>query len=146
MNNFMDGSRQDGIDLFLGNYVVGGSPLFISPFAAMPPKPWAIPAVFVLSFFCFLVGLFVPDVFGLSDGDTLYIVVLSFFFASAVYTWRLIQEYGTQLVDKPALVVVPRPTKSLDSTPSSTPSSRRRSAMLDDAEQGHESSTIKKTT
>ncbi|KAI9257265.1 SacI homology domain-containing protein [Phascolomyces articulosus] len=173
-NNYMDGSRQDGIDLFLGMYTVE-SGLYNSPFAKK--KPWttyAIPVGFFSSLGLFLMVLFSPEQFSI-ESSTLYVLLLSFCFALSITCWRYIQQHGTEFVDWPKLKPILFPNERVRSTtttgPIATnmngttpttaippkehgipwmmknpPPERSNTAILDEAEQGYELPKLKKTT
>ncbi|KAI7860681.1 SacI homology domain-containing protein [Circinella umbellata] len=120
-NNYMDGSRQDGIDLFLGMYTVESSSLYNSPF--LKKKPWttyAIPIGFFSSLGLFIMVLFSPERFGV-ESSTVYVLLLSFCFALSVTCWRYIQQHGTEFVDWPKLRPILFPNERVRSTATTGP-------------------------
>lgn len=158
----MDGSRQDAIDLFLGNYTVDPVSYIpkehhISPFHRRH-KPWtlrAIPIAFVTSVFLFFFVLFHSDLIGL-ESTTLYIFVLALCSAVTLSSWRFIQQHGTQFVDQPCLVQLPhqdmqhQPTNAATVDKGFRPPEKSNTIVLDEAELGYELPTLppfnKKTT
>ncbi|KAI9314056.1 SacI homology domain-containing protein [Dichotomocladium elegans] len=125
-NNYMDGSRQDGIDLFLGTYTVEAGPYNTSPFKKTSPlSVRLIPAFFVMSLFAFFIILFCSDLIGIESSMT-YIITLSFSFTLAVWCWHYIQLNGTQFVDWPRLkpVFAPRLPSSTEEAAGSLPTAR----------------------
>lgn len=163
-NNYMDGSRQDGIDLILGNYKVS-SHIGDSPFKTTPSTIAIklVPLLFLFSLVVFMAILFTPDLFSIQSSHT-YISCLAFAFAIVVTCWLYIQQNGSDFVDWPKLLpaayrhqvdenvaenvhqvnvihqateIVQKWTNRRDST-----------AVLNEAEQGYEllPTTLKKTT
>lgn len=108
-NNYLDGSRQDGIDLILGKYQV---PLIYShsPFKYTPSSIMIklVPLYLLISLALFLVILFSPDVFSIQS-SLVHISALSFSFAVAVTCWLFIQQNGAEFVDWPKLVPLVQP-------------------------------------
>lgn len=159
-NNYMDGSRQDAIDLFLGNYMVElasfvSSQHHVSPFTDKRPLTVRlVPIVLITSFSAFLFALFFPELIGV-ESSTLYIFLLSLCFASTISSWRYIQQNGTAFVDWPSLkpLTIPRSAqrdytadlKANGRTPHRVPE-RSNTATLDQVEQGYELPTLKKLT
>jgi hypothetical protein len=109
-NNYLDGSRQDGIDLILGKYQV---PLIYShsPFKVAPSSILVklVPLYLFISLALFLVVLFSPDLFSIQS-SLIHISVLSFLFAVAVTCWLFIQQNGAVFVDWPKLVPLVQPS------------------------------------
>ncbi|XP_059158724.1 phosphatidylinositol-3-phosphatase SAC1-like isoform X2 [Physella acuta] len=64
-NNFQDGSRQDAMDLFLGNYIVEedeGLTANSSPLENNRDwKYYAVPVIFIVAFSMFMVSVLLPD-------------------------------------------------------------------------------------
>uniref|UniRef100_A0A2C9LVI7 Phosphatidylinositol-3-phosphatase SAC1 n=1 Tax=Biomphalaria glabrata TaxID=6526 RepID=A0A2C9LVI7_BIOGL len=63
-NNFQDGSRQDAMDLFLGNYIVEENEGLTvkSPLeSARDWKYYAVPVIFLVAFSMFMVSVLLPD-------------------------------------------------------------------------------------
>lgn len=156
-NNYMDGSRQDAIDLFLGNYVVEPASFVsgqhhVSPFTDKRPlSVQLVPVGLVASLFAFLFALFFPDFIGI-ESSTLYIFLLSLCFASTISCWRYIQQNGEAFVDWPSLKPLNIPQavqrehiRANGHTLRHAPE-RSNTAALDQVEQGYELPTLKKLT
>ena len=102
-NNFLDGSRQDAIDLMLGNYTVdeelqsgriGSSPL-------RAPKSWryvVLPAVLLSASAMFTISLILP-----ADDSFWQAIVLLFWATAWLMTFMLIISHGKEFVDRPKL-------------------------------------------
>lgn len=104
-NNYMDGSRQDGIDLMLGKYLIISNSSSSSPYAASPQSLMikAVPLLFVVFFGIFMMTLFAPELL-LIQSSMVYIVCLAFSFSVVVTCWLFIQQNGSEFVDWPKLV------------------------------------------
>lgn len=104
-NNYMDGSRQDGIDLMLGKYLIISNNSSSSPYAASPQSLMikAVPLLFVVFFGIFMMTLFAPELL-LIQSSMMYIVCLAFSFSVVVTCWLFIQQNGSEFVDWPKLV------------------------------------------
>ncbi|SAM07212.1 hypothetical protein [Absidia glauca] len=121
-NNYWDGSRQDGFDLFLGKYTRDTTPPHrircdydqISRYA--PWKIQAVPPALVSSTFLFFWLLFFSDSTPI-ESSTLYVLLLSVCFAVSVSTWFFIQQNGAEFIDWPKLNPIYADT-SLGSYPS----------------------------
>ncbi|KAH9509478.1 Phosphatidylinositide phosphatase SAC1 [Bulinus truncatus] len=100
-NNFQDGSRQDAMDLFLGNYIVEENEGLTvkSPLeSARDWKYYAVPVIFLVAFSMFMVSVLLPDEH-LSE-QMLYVLfwgVASFFSLATLFV------FGTIFVDQPRL-------------------------------------------
>ncbi|KAI9485809.1 MAG: SacI homology domain-containing protein [Benjaminiella poitrasii] len=108
-NNYMDGSRQDGIDLILGKYKVTASSQLASPFKSNG-STWIIrlvPLYCLISLSFFFILLFLPNhitFYFFGESTLAYITVLSFSFAVFLTCWLFIQQNGTEFVDWPKLL------------------------------------------
>ncbi|KAH8548524.1 SacI homology domain-containing protein [Umbelopsis sp. PMI_123] len=105
-NNYLDGSRQDGFDLFLGNYTV--NPLkegkYVSPFQTEKAlRVRVVPAILVFAFIMLLVNLIFPRTSG-SNSTFMYLMVVSFWFSVLVSGVRYIVQNGSQFVQWPKLL------------------------------------------
>ncbi|KAL9559695.1 hypothetical protein MBANPS3_000318 [Mucor bainieri] len=103
-NNYLDGSRQDGIDLILGKYRVPLTTIH-SPFRSTPSSIIIklMPLYLLISFTLFMMVLFAPDLFKIQS-SLVYIAALSFTFAITVTCWLFIQQNGAEFVDWPKLI------------------------------------------
>ncbi|OBZ88290.1 Uncharacterized protein C19F5.03 [Choanephora cucurbitarum] len=105
-NNYLDGARQDSIDLFLGNYRVpaasASSPFKTSPTFIMIKL---VPLVMLISFVLFLMILFNSALFYI-ESSLLYLFALSFWFSIGVTCWLYVQQNASTFVDWPRLVPV----------------------------------------
>ena len=158
-NNYMDGSRQDGIDLILGKYRVSAE---ISPFSKAPSSLLikTIPLIFLMALALFFMILFSPESFVI-ESSLIYISTLSFSFAIVVTCWLYIQQNGSDFVDWPKLIPI-QPVHIAEEEPTSQiiavqkvtdaiqkwKGRRDSTAILNEAEQGFEllPTTLKKTT
>lgn len=154
-NNYLDGSRQDGIDLFLGKYRVQGHHLK-SPFKT-PPSSILIkfmPLYLLASFILFMIVLFTPNTFS----SLVHISFLSFLFAVIVTCWLYMQQNGDKFVDWPKLLPYTM-QETTDTVEKLNPvqkatelihkwtTRRNSSALLNEIEQGYElAPALKKTT
>ncbi|CDS08477.1 hypothetical protein LRAMOSA09839 [Lichtheimia ramosa] len=155
-NNFMDGSRQDGIDLILGLYTVEAGPC-ASPFELQVAWPLrVVPIALVSSLVLFFVILFFPSLLlpdsASSSASNTFILLLSFFFTVVVFCWRYVLQHGMRFINWPRLrPIMPAGIPLVDevstiSRGASTISERTNSMILDDTEQCHELPIWKKTT
>lgn len=155
-NNFMDGSRQDGIDLFLGLYTVEAGPC-ASPFEFQIAWPLrVVPVALVLSLVLFFVILFFPSLLlpdsAASSTSNTFMLLLSFFFTVVVFCWRYVLQHGMRFINWPRLrPIMPAGIPLGDEVSTFTRdtrtiSGRTNSMILDDTEQGHELPTWKKIT
>ncbi|KAI9032885.1 SacI homology domain-containing protein [Phycomyces nitens] len=139
-----DYTRQDGIDLYLGKYRIKGEQNITNV------KSWQIrliPLCFFLSFTTFVFALFFPAHLGI-ESSLLYLFSLSFCFAVVLVTWRFIQLHGSEFVDWPKLIPLPTSPEYIE-IPVATPRftvARSNTGLLEEAEEGHELSSIKKKT
>lgn len=104
-NNFSDGTRQDSIDLILGNYAVESSEGLQKPcpleVKERDRKITALPLILLASFALCVFSLYIPAEFSMK-------VFYFFFFwlLVAVLSMALILQYGKEFVDRPRLVPV----------------------------------------
>ncbi|CEP13788.1 hypothetical protein [Parasitella parasitica] len=103
-NNYLDGSRQDGIDLILGKYRVSLTHAR-SPFQAAPSSIAIklIPLYLLISFTLFMMILFDPNLFNIRS-SIVHISTLSFTFAVSITCWLFIHQNGAEFVDWPKLL------------------------------------------
>ncbi|KAI8366221.1 SacI homology domain-containing protein [Blakeslea trispora] len=105
-NNYLDGSRQDSIDLFLGKYrvptVSANSPFKTSPSYFMIKL---VPLIMLVSFVLFLMILFHSALFNI-ESSLVYLFSLSLCFSIGVTCWLYIQQNVSTFVDWPKLVPV----------------------------------------
>ncbi|KAI8880064.1 hypothetical protein K501DRAFT_225568 [Backusella circina FSU 941] len=164
-NNYMDGSRQDGIDLILGKFKVLPSMYnrYSSPFQTTTKNVFikSVPIGFILFLVLFIFILFFPDVFSISQSLT-WIFALSFTFAISITCWLFIQQNGQEFVDWPKLVPYDIPDENeqqqqgvtvdksssmgITSVISRWTDRRNSTAILNEAEEGYELPRMKKTT
>lgn len=155
-NNYLDGSRQDGIDLFLGKYRVPTQHTK-SPFKSTPSSLMIklIPLYFLVSFTLFMVVLFSSTIFS----SLSYLLALSFLFAVIVTCWLFIQQNGDKFVNWPKLLPYTIQETYVETVEKRNPvqkateliqkwtTRRNSSALLNEIEQGYElAPTLKKTT
>lgn len=100
-NNFLDGSRQDAFDLFVGNYRVYRDAT--SPFASTENVESIVrfrllPMILGLSFFMLLASIFVP-----AENPTLRFLYMAFWATALFFSSRSILQHGTDFVTKPKL-------------------------------------------
>lgn len=103
LNNFKDGFRQDGIDLFLGNYIVKENEGSItrSPLATAP-KGWkygTFPSVLMFALSMFLASVIFPH-----EYQTENLLFLLFWGAMVGVVTYGIFKFGTEFVDWPKLM------------------------------------------
>jgi hypothetical protein len=107
-NNFSDGSRQDGMDLFLGNYVVQNTEGRSTPSPLEKNRDWkfyALPTLLIISIAMWFYLAFSSSPY--TSEDLLYMLFWgSMFFA----TGGVMFHYGTEFVDNPSLTDVHRLT------------------------------------
>lgn len=159
-NNYMDGSRQDGIDLILGKYKVipalSSRDQFISPFQAqtLPLYMKFIPIYLLLSLILFNLVLFSPNAFGINS-SLVHVTLLSFLFATILALWSYILQNGTEFVDWPKLIPLSLPrvedrplevTNTQDYVFTKYAPRRSSTVVLNEIEQGYELPILKKTT
>ncbi|KAI8746472.1 phosphatidylinositide phosphatase SAC1, partial [Biomphalaria glabrata] len=100
-NNFQDGSRQDAMDLFLGNYIVEENEGLTvkSPLeSARDWKYYAVPVIFLVAFSMFMVSVLLPDEH-LSE-QMLYVL---FWGMACFLTLATMLLFGAIFVDQPKL-------------------------------------------
>jgi hypothetical protein len=164
-NNYLDGSRQDGIDLILGKFKVlsaNNSPFKTTP-SSMIIK--LVPLYFLIAFVIFLIILFDPELFNI-ESSLIYISSLSLSFAVVVTSWLFIQQNGFEFVDWPKLLPLSPVLAEEGGGDVALPPSmeqaihkatemiqkwtvrRNSTVVLNEAEQGYEllPTTLKKTT
>jgi hypothetical protein len=159
-NNYMDGSRQDGIDLILGKYKVipalSSRDQFISPFQTqtLPLYVKFIPIYLLLSLILFNLVLFSPNAFGINS-SLVHVTLLSFLFAAILASWSYILQNGTEFVDWPKLIPLSLPrvedrplevTNTQDYVFTKYAPRRSSTVVLNEIEQGYELPILKKTT
>lgn len=163
-NNYLDGSRQDGIDLILGKFKV------LPPMYNSCPSPFQtttksiliklVSLGFILFLTLFIFLLFFPDSFSINQSLT-WIFALSFTFAVSTTCWLFIQQNGQEFVDWPKLLPYDIPSESdqqqgvtvdkassfgITNVISRWTNRRNSTAILNEAEEGYELPRIKKTT
>ncbi|KAI8066468.1 SacI homology domain-containing protein [Gongronella butleri] len=133
-NNYWDGARQDGIDLFLGKLSRDAAQHI--KYVSAPRfgcSPWLIqstPAVLMSSVIFFFMLLFYPmDILS----STWYLMLLALCFTVSVFAWNYILLHGPAFIDWPKLN--PLVPESLIS-PEPTLKRRTTETFLDQAEQG----------
>ncbi|KAK3785177.1 hypothetical protein RRG08_021975 [Elysia crispata] len=100
-NNFLDGNRQDAIDLFLGNYTVEESEGVTLKSPLDLERDWkyyAVPVIFIVAFSMFVVSVLLPDEH-LSE-QMMYVL---FWGMASVMSMATIFMYGMAFVDQPRL-------------------------------------------
>ncbi|ORX56736.1 hypothetical protein DM01DRAFT_1319763 [Hesseltinella vesiculosa] len=105
-NNFLDGQRQDGFDLFLGNYRVGTDAS--SPFVTEKPlRVRALPPIVVFSLLMLLLHLLRPSLFGLHSLTT-YLAILIFWISVLMSAVKFALRHSEFFVDLPHLLSPPQ--------------------------------------
>eukprot|EP01102_Stenamoeba_stenopodia_P007643 TRINITY_DN2153_c0_g1_i2.p1 TRINITY_DN2153_c0_g1~~TRINITY_DN2153_c0_g1_i2.p1 ORF type:complete len:604 (+),score=92.33 TRINITY_DN2153_c0_g1_i2:33-1814(+) len=99
LNNFKDGTRQDGFELFLGNHIVDASSP--SPFIYQPKdshqRLMVIGIVFAM--------MFVTTFFAPAGAQTGHKTVVLLFWLVAIFVgWQLVLRFGKDWVNKPRLL------------------------------------------
>ena len=107
-NNFLDGRRQDGFDLILGNYqVVSPQEQKASPFATSKPlRVRVVPSILIFGLFMLLLNLFRPGYSGVQSWIS-YMMLLAFWLSVVVSGVRFAIRHGNQFVEWPHLVHQP---------------------------------------
>ncbi|KAI9489823.1 SacI homology domain-containing protein [Zychaea mexicana] len=118
-NNFLDGKRQDGFDLILGNYEVQPASTagtvaissekqqYISPFASNRPlRVRVVPSILVFGLFMLLLNLLRPGYSGVQSWLS-YLMLLAFWLSVVVSGVRFAIRHGNQFVEWPHLVHQP---------------------------------------
>ncbi|KAJ1527310.1 hypothetical protein ONE63_008829 [Megalurothrips usitatus] len=100
-NNFMDGFRQDSIDLLLGNYMVEDGEGVTRPCPLEAPKGWrylTFPLILLVAIAMFFASIITP-----SELTTAVLLYILFWGVMVMVTSSLIMFYGTEYVDYPKL-------------------------------------------
>ncbi|XP_068694937.1 phosphatidylinositol-3-phosphatase SAC1-like isoform X1 [Montipora foliosa] len=103
-NNFVDGFRQDSIDLFLGNYVVDPNEGISKPSPLETQRDWRfifLPLILFLGFSMFIISVLIPS----TDYGVQFLYVL-FWGAAVMVTLYVVLYFGNEYVDQPRLVQV----------------------------------------
>lgn len=106
LNNLADGVRQDGIDLFLGNYVVGDNEGISSPSPLLAHHSWryyAFPSVLLFAMVMFIFTMTYPAEF-----NTENLLFMLFWGAMLAVSATGILHYGVEFVQWPRLFPVLR--------------------------------------
>ncbi|KAH8415487.1 hypothetical protein KR222_000935 [Zaprionus bogoriensis] len=101
LNNFADGLRQDGIDLFLGNYRIDDGEGSSTPSPLVPNRPWryyAFPSVLLLAVAMFVITMSYPAEF-----NTENLLFMLFWGAMIAVSATGILHYGIEFVQWPRL-------------------------------------------
>ncbi|KAG2226042.1 hypothetical protein INT45_002508 [Circinella minor] len=105
-NNFLDGRRQDGFDLILGNYQVSQAQK-ASPFTTNKPlRVRVVPSILIFGLFMLLLNLFRPGYSGVQSWIS-YLMLLAFWLSVVVSGVRFAIRHGNQFVEWPHLVQQP---------------------------------------
>ncbi|RUO95695.1 hypothetical protein BC936DRAFT_143426, partial [Jimgerdemannia flammicorona] len=156
-NNYLDGSRQDAFDLFLGNYEVRPTR---SPFAAAKPlRVRVVPLVAIFAFAMLAFALLIPSAAGISPRSSSSVLFLSFWVSVIVAAVRFMFQHAEMYVDWPRLVPLPHkedPTAASYVSPSKLgrgavtigagKGGRTVSGVLNELEKGGEEVPMKKLT
>ncbi|KAI8071575.1 SacI homology domain-containing protein [Gongronella butleri] len=114
-NNFLDGQRQDGYDLFLGNYRVGKEPS--NPFvAAKPLRVRAVPPIVLFALVMLLLHLLHPSLFGSHTAFT-YLAVLVFWFSVLISALKFALRNSDYFVALPHLLSPPQTVEPIHEKP-----------------------------
>ncbi|EDW18103.1 uncharacterized protein Dmoj_GI13040, isoform B [Drosophila mojavensis] len=104
LNNFADGRRQDGIDLFLGNYIVNDSENIIQATPLETPRGWRyymFPSVLLIAVAMFFATMTYP-----SEFNTENLLFMLFWGAMIAVSATGILHYGVEFVQWPQLFPV----------------------------------------
>lgn len=106
-NNFLDGTRQDSFDLFLGNYQVDKSSIVRSPFTENKAlRIRVVPYILLFALFMLLLNIFKPGYSGFKS-VTSYILLLIFWVSVLISGVRFALKHGDEFVQWPRLVQLP---------------------------------------
>ena len=100
-NNFVDGFRQDAVDLFLGVHVVSRDEGTAIPSILQPPRnirTTVLPLILIFGLAMFFLSLFIPA----SDG-TYHVSYILFWAVAVGFTLFYIFRHGTEFVNSPRL-------------------------------------------
>ncbi|CAO3590086.1 unnamed protein product [Absidia cylindrospora] len=112
-NNFMDGSRQDGYDLFLGNYCVNKKS---TPFIVEKPlRVRAVPPIVGFALIMLILHLLRPSMFGPRSLVT-YLTILMFWLSVLVSAVKFSLRHSNHFVALPLLSIPPQPVDDVGST------------------------------
>jgi hypothetical protein len=103
LNNFYDGTRQDSLDLFLGNYQVDENEATTGrPSPIRVERDWkfyALPAILFVTFSMFVVSILLPD-----EHLSEQLMYALFWGGASAITAGSIYYFGDVFVDRPKLV------------------------------------------
>lgn len=105
LNNFADGKRQDGIDLFLGNYLINENEGSILPSPLSKARGWryiAFPSVLLVAVAMFIITMTYPAEF-----NTENLLFMLFWGAMIAVSATGILHYGIEFVQWPQLFPLP---------------------------------------
>lgn len=108
-NNFLDGSRQDSFDLFLGKYHLeqDQSPYAHGPFDSNKPlRVRVVPYILLFALFMLLLNLIRPNYSGFKS-YTSYFLLLLFWVSVLISGVRFAIKHGDEFVQWPHLVKLP---------------------------------------
>jgi hypothetical protein len=112
-NNFLDGSRQDGFDLFLGNFQVDSTS---APFSTEKPlRVRAVPFIVGFALIMLFLHLFQPSMFGPFSTLT-YLTILLFWLSVLMSAAKFSLRHSAHFVDLPNLSIPPQPVDDVGST------------------------------
>ncbi|EDV96014.1 phosphatidylinositol-3-phosphatase SAC1 [Drosophila grimshawi] len=101
LNNFADGIRQDGIDLFLGHYLINENEGSVLPSPLMAPHGWryfAFPSVLLVAVAMFVITMTYPAEFSTEN-----LLFMLFWGAMIAVSATGIMHYGVEFVQWPRL-------------------------------------------
>ncbi|KAH8345413.1 hypothetical protein KR067_012174 [Drosophila pandora] len=101
LNNFADGQRQDGIDLFLGKYLINDNEGRAVPSPLESKRGWrffAFPSVLIMAVTMFMVTMVYPAEF-----NTENLLLMLFWGAMIAVSATGIMHYGIEFVQWPRL-------------------------------------------
>jgi len=102
-NNFQDGTRQDAMDLFLGNYSVDEGEGLTTRSPLDSERDWkyyAVPIIFVVAFSMFAVSVLLPD-----EHLTEQMMYVLFWGSASFLSLATMFVFGTVFVEHPHLVL-----------------------------------------
>ncbi|ORZ18050.1 SacI homology domain-domain-containing protein [Absidia repens] len=112
-NNFMDGVRQDGFDLFLGNYLVDKAS---TPFSVDKPlRVRAVPPIVGFALVMLILHLLRPALFGPLSVVT-YMAILMFWLSVVLSALKFSLVHSKHFVNLPHLSIPPQPVDDVSST------------------------------
>ncbi|ORE02789.1 hypothetical protein BCV72DRAFT_43735 [Rhizopus microsporus var. microsporus] len=115
-NNFMDGSRQDSFDLFLGRYRPDGKPVQKEDQRSLRIR--VVPYIMLFALFMLIINIVNPSYSGFQS-ITSYVLLLLFWISVLISGARFAIQHGDQFVQWPRLLELPS-TEEIEEIPTMT--------------------------